>query len=184
MPCVNDLIQCLDEAVAADCGNACCLKVKDVLEEVIASGQDFIAPEFLKPVPESYARRLLHRDPEGRYSVLVMVWDKGQGTPIHDHAGMWCCECVYRGRIEVVSYDRADAGSGDTAEFTEEQRIMAGVGEAGALIPPFDYHTIENVDETPAVTIHVYGGDMTWCHAFVPEGGRYRRVRKELGFSA
>lgn len=184
MPCVNDLIKCLDEAVAEECGNACCHNVKDVLEEIIASGQDFIAPEFLEPAPNSYARRLLHRDPEGRYSVLVMVWDKGQGTPIHDHAGMWCCECVYRGRIEVVSYDRADEDSGDTAVFKEELRIMAGVGEAGALIPPFDYHTIQNLDDQPAITVHVYGGDMTWCHAFVPEGGHHRRVRKELTLTA
>ncbi len=184
MPCVDDLIKCLDAVVAGGCGNACCHKVKDVLERIIASGHDFIGPEFLVPAPGSYARRLLHRDPAGRYSVLVMVWDTGQGTPIHDHAGMWCCECVYRGRIEVVSYDRVDEASGDTAEFTEQTRIMAGVGEAGALIPPFDYHTIENPDGTPAITLHVYGGDMTWCHAFVPEDGHFRRVRKELSLTA
>ena len=46
-----------------------------------------------------YGRRLLHRDPRGRYTVVVMTWGPGQGTPIHDHANLWCVECVYRGNV-------------------------------------------------------------------------------------
>ena len=46
------------------------------------------------------------------YSVVVMVWDRNQGTPLHDHAGVWCVECVYRGRIRVTSFDlENDAGA-------------------------------------------------------------------------
>jgi predicted amidohydrolase YtcJ len=33
-----------------------------------------------------------------------MVWDRGQGTRLHDHGGNWCVEAVYRGEIEVTSY--------------------------------------------------------------------------------
>ena len=112
-----------------------------------------------------------------------MVWDKGQGTALHDHAGMWCVECVYRGEIDVVSYDRTDDESGELAQFVQETTIRAGVGDAGALIPPFEYHTIANALETPAITIHVYGGEMTWCHAYVPVEGGYKRERRELCYS-
>jgi len=84
---VNELIRRLDQAMGAADDAARCRSVKQVLIEVVGSGEQFVPQSFLVPAPEHYARRLLHRDPGGRYTVLVMVWDRGQGTPLHDHAG-------------------------------------------------------------------------------------------------
>jgi predicted metal-dependent enzyme (double-stranded beta helix superfamily) len=180
---VDELIRLLDEAVdiADECAR--CHRIKDILHDITASGEDFVPAQYLKPADGCYARHLLHKDPAERYSVLVMVWDKGQGTAVHDHAGCWCVECVYRGRIKVVSYD-LESNEGDLYHFKKEQEIYAGISDAGALIPPFEYHTIENTEETPSVTIHVYAGELTWCHIFVPEGDAYRRVRRELCYTA
>jgi len=104
-PRVDELIALLDEAVAIEDECTRCHRIKDILHDITASGEDFIPAEMMKPAEGCYARHLLHKDPDSRYSVLVMVWDKGQGTAVHDHAGCWCVECVYRGRIKVVSYD-------------------------------------------------------------------------------
>jgi hypothetical protein len=68
--------------------------------------------------------------------------------------------------------------------FERQGTIFAGVGEAGALIPPFEYHSIENPDDSPAVTLHVYAGELTWCHSFEPEGDGYRKLRRELSYTA
>ncbi len=48
--------------------------------------------------------------------------------------------------------------------------VAAGPGNAGSLIPPFEYHTIKNslADDT-SVTIHVYGQELTQCSIFEPE---------------
>jgi len=180
---LQDLIQLLDQAVEIQATKGCCHAVKDALEKIVHSGRDFIEDGMLEPFPGRYARRLLHLDPAGRYVAMVMVWDKGQGTALHDHAGLWCVECVYRGRIKVVSYSLEDQ-EGETYKFQRETEIYAGPGEAGALIPPFDYHTIENPDETPAVTLHVYGGEMNWCNAFVPIEDGYKIERRELSYTA
>ena len=64
-------------------------------------------------------------------------------------------------------------------QFERETEIVAGPGEAGALIPPFEYHVIANVDPTPSVTIHVYGGEMDHCHIFNPDSGGHRREYRE-----
>ncbi len=182
---VGELIQRLDAAVAVADPEARCQNVKNVLIDVVKSGEEFILAPFLKPAPNRYARRLLHRDARGRYTIVVMVWDRGQGTPLHDHAGMWCVECVYRGRIRVTSFSALSDPEAETVAFEKESVVVAGVGEAGALIPPFEYHMIENPDETTAITIHVYGGDMISCHAFVPQAqGRYRRETRELTYTA
>lgn len=178
------LIDRLDEAVADPDVECCANRVKEVLEELIFSGCDFLAPELLRPDPQRYARRLVHRDPALRYTVLAMVWGPGQGTPLHDHAGMWCVECVYRGRIRVTSYSLESRLDEPVLRFARETEIVAGVGEAGALIPPFEYHTIANADATPSVTLHVYGGEMTHCAAFEPVSGGYQRVERTLCYTA
>jgi len=181
---VDELIRRLDAAVGAPDDATRCRNVKSVLTEVVRSGQSFVPESFMRAATGQYARRLLHRDPDGRYTALVMVWDRGQGTSLHDHAGMWCCECVYRGRIRVTSFSVTGGDpERDLVDFRQETVIHAGVGEAGALIPPFEYHILENADDAPTVTIHVYGGEMTHCHVFEPEAGRYRRRYKELVYT-
>jgi predicted metal-dependent enzyme (double-stranded beta helix superfamily) len=185
-PRAQAMITRLDAAVEQCANNdAYCQAVKKILEAWIHPRADFLGPEFLAPKPDCYARRLLYRHPEGAYSVAIMVWGVGQGTPIHDHAGLWCVECVYRGCIRVDSYDLQGTPEDEEVGFKAAGSVTAGCGSAGALIPPFDYHVIENAGDEPAITVHVYGGDMEWCHAYVPvEGGLYRRDRKALSFTA
>lgn len=182
---VDELIRRLDEAVGAPDDAARCRSVKEVLIDVVNSGEQFVPDRFLRPTADRYARRLLHRDPRGRYTVLVMVWDTGQATPLHDHAGTWCVECVYRGSIQVTSYS-AHGGDPerDIVQFEREKQVTAAVGDAGALIPPFEYHTIANPNATPSITLHVYGGEMTYCHVFEPlDAGGYRRKYRELSYT-
>lgn len=156
--------------------------VKRVLET-----EDGIAealPErFCRACPERYARRLLHMDGAGRYSVVVMVWGPGQCTPLHDHAGTWCVECVASGKILVTRYDLVGSSDAALLEFRQTGKVQAGRGDAGALIPPFEYHTIENPYSEQAITVHVYGGEMTTCSAFFPEGNRYRRELRQLCYT-
>lgn len=180
---VDELIRRLDEAVnQPDCPQIC-KAVKDTLEEIVEGDHDFVDDHFMKPAKEQYARRLIHKDPKGRYTLMAMVWDKGQGTALHDHSGMWCVECVYRGKIQVDSYDIKGRPEDPVVHFKKETTVFAGPGEAGALIPPFEYHTIHNALDTPTVTLHVYGGEMTSCHVFVPADGGYRSETRELNYT-
>src|SRR5258706_16156236 len=123
---VADLLRRLDLAVATDDVNLLCRNVKRGLAEIVSSSQEFLDASFLRPAPDRYARRLLHRDPAGRYSAVVMVWDRGQGTPLHDHSGMWCVECVYRGRIRVTSFDKVGDPAAEVMRFAPETVILAG----------------------------------------------------------
>ena len=184
-PRVREMVRRLDEAMVPRDDAGRCRAVKQVLEQTFAAGTEFLDERFKVPNPERYARRLVHRDPENRYTVIAMVWNTGQGTPLHDHAGIWCVECVYQGRIRVTSYNcHGGDPEHDIVQFKQETVIHAGVGEAGALIPPFEYHVLENASDAPSVTLHVYGGELDHCHIFEPvENGWLRRYR-ELSYTA
>ena len=87
--------------------------------------------------------------------------------------------------IGKAAYDLIGAADDEIVSFRKEQEVAAGRGEAGSLIPPFDYHIIANPHEEAAVTIHVYGGEMEGCDVFQPvEGDRYQRIRKPLSYTA
>jgi len=180
---LDHLITRLTDAVAdAECAGMRCRAVEEALMEAVQPGAPLLPPDLRRPDPDHYARHLVHRDPQGRFSVIAMVWGPGQGTPIHDHGGLWCVECVMQGKIQVRAYRPTDpdAPTADV-DFTCAEVIDAGLGEAGHLIPPLDHHVICNPHDQVAVTLHVYGGDLDWCRVFepVPEGG-YVAVRKEL----
>jgi predicted metal-dependent enzyme (double-stranded beta helix superfamily) len=177
------LIRRIDDAVRESSPERCTRGVKAVLEDVVSRGSGFLPEPLVAPVPDHYARRLLHLDPDGRFSIVIMTWGAGQSTPVHDHAGLWCVECVYEGVIEVTSYALTGDPRADRVRLEPESSIRAGVGEAGALIPPFEYHRIANPGADNAVTIHVYGGEMAWCNRFEPDGdGTWSRKRCELSF--
>ena len=183
---ISELVQKMDKAVVADGDSARCQQVMEVLSDSIGEGNCPLDPVLLRPVDSGYGRRLLHHDPAGAYSIVLMIWDHGQGTPLHDHSGMWCVEGVCQGCITVSNYDRLpnlDSGS-DIFDFDLKEMMEAGVGEAGRLIPPFDYHTIHNAGSELAATIHVYGGEVLRCNTFLPrEGGGYQLEVRELCYN-
>jgi predicted metal-dependent enzyme (double-stranded beta helix superfamily) len=179
----EQLIARLDSAVQAGEVHAITSRLKRELETLTREGRIQLPPRFHAVKPEGYARRLLHRDDRLGYTAVVMTWGPGQRTALHDHAGIWCVEGVVEGRMEVTRFELVDEADG-TYAFDEKDRIVAAVGSAGSLIPPFEYHVLANAQSNqPSMTLHVYGGEMTSCHVFERRGdGRYERRTRTLGY--
>ena len=60
-----------------------------------------------------------------------MTWGPGQGTPLHDHAGMWCVEGVLEGRIEVARYDLLDERDGTPPDYPCPGASPSSFGHSG-----------------------------------------------------
>lgn len=181
---VEELISNLDHAVAEPSPQARAAAVKRVLADAIRAGGVELPERFYTAKPDVYARRLLHRDPERGYSAVVMTWGPGQGTQLHDHAGIWCVEGTVHGEMEVLQFELAERASDGRCRFVPRGRVRAFPGSAGALIPPFEYHVLRNgLEDRVSVTLHVYGGEMDHCHVFLEEdGGWHRRAERVLGY--
>jgi predicted metal-dependent enzyme (double-stranded beta helix superfamily) len=174
VPGLTELVGRLDRAVELADFEAITARVKADLCELLSNGALKLPPDYWRTRADGYARRLLHQDEARGYSAVVMTWAPGQCTPLHDHGGLWCVEGVVDGTMEVTKFDLTDEADG-TYSFVERGCIRAGVGTAGSLIPPSDYHVLGNaLSDRPSLTLHVYGGDLTNCRVFVPRGdGRY-----------
>jgi 3-mercaptopropionate dioxygenase len=173
------LIDRLDQAVQAGTVNEITRQVQSILSDMLHDGTVLELPsDFKAPRQDKYARRLLHRSSEHGYTVVVMIWGPEQGTLLHDHDGTWCVEGVLEGEIRVTQYDLLERQA-DQWHFSPQHTIKATPGEAGSLIPPFEYHTIANtLSERSSVTVHVYGRELTSCTVFDPQGDEWYRSRQ------
>jgi 3-mercaptopropionate dioxygenase len=119
------------------------------------------SPELLTPEqraghPERYRSHVLHAEPDGSFSIVALVWRPGQVTPIHDHV-TWCVFGVIQGdeHEELFTLDErrgrlVEAGTG-----------VNGIGEVGGFAPPGDIHRVRNSGDGTAISIHVYGTDVS-----------------------
>jgi predicted metal-dependent enzyme (double-stranded beta helix superfamily) len=180
---LSELVERLNAAVAEPTTEAITRRVKSDLEHLLARGALTLPARFRTPRPDCYARRLLYQDPDNRFTAVVMTWGPGQATPVHDHGGLWCVEGVMEGEMVVTQYDVAPDGDGFRVQPVGGP-LLAGVGSAGRLIPPTDYHVLANGQrEGTSVTLHVYGGNLDGCRIFTPgNDGRYVQTVRALSY--
>ena len=106
--------------------------------------------------PETYRSHVLYSEPDGSYSIVALVWRPGQVTRIHDHV-TWC---VF-GVIQGMEYEEL---------FTLDQKgeclVEAGysvnrTGDVSGFAPPGDIHRVRNSGDRTAISIHIYGTDVS-----------------------
>lgn len=168
----------IDTALHADAVAVQVTLIEQALMQAIADPAIRLPACVLQPVEDHYARRELYRSQRHGYSVIAMTWGAGQGTPLHDHDGLWCVEGVWQGALEITPY-RHLGSEGDSCRFEPLPSLHAQRGSAGNLIPPEEFHILRNASETAiAVSVHVYQRPMERCTVFEPDAARpgwYRR---------
>jgi 3-mercaptopropionate dioxygenase len=117
-------------------------------------GPGLLSAEQLAGDPSGYQTHLVHAEPDGSFSVVVMVWRPGQRTPVHDHL-TWCVTAVLQG----TEYEEIYANRGDHLETVG--RNANPVGTVSGFAPPGDIHQVTNISDAVAVSMHVYGTDIT-----------------------
>ncbi len=153
----------------------------------LLAGEDFLPAEATRPSAKSYARHLLHADPEDRFCLAAMVWAPGQGTPIHDHDGTWGMIGMIQGSLEVVDFFSAGAeiASGELALRSEPPHVPRA-DSSGCVCGCADIHSVNNPFGETAISLHVYARELERCHVFDPiseKDGRYMVSEKTLTYT-
>jgi predicted metal-dependent enzyme (double-stranded beta helix superfamily) len=112
---------------------------------------DVLTAEQRLGSPESYTGHTLYVEPDGSFSIVALVWRSGQLTRIHDHV-TWCAFGVVQGVEQEELFD---------AECNLIGRSENHVGDVSGFAPPGDIHRVHNTTGETAISIHVYGTDVT-----------------------
>ena len=106
--------------------------------------------------PSAYQQHLLHAEPDGSFSVVGLVWRPGQITPVHDHV-TWCVSGVLQGAEYEELFALREGGT-----LLEEVGTNAAVpGDVSGFAPPGDIHRVRNRGAGVAISLHVYGADIS-----------------------
>jgi predicted metal-dependent enzyme (double-stranded beta helix superfamily) len=90
--------------------------------------------------------------------VTALVWRSGQATAVHDHV-CWCTVGVLAGVEHEVLYDnRLRFGRRSLVEVGQRNAFP---GDVGGFAPPGDIHMVRNNGPEIAISLHVYGADIS-----------------------
>ena len=117
---------------------------------------DILTAEQRAGDPAGYRSHVLYTEPGGSFSIVALVWRPGQVTPIHDHV-TWCVFGVLEG-VEYEELFTLDEKSGCLREAGSD---TSRTGDVSGFAPPGDIHRVRNVGEHTAISIHIYGTDVS-----------------------
>ena len=129
---------------------------------------------------ERYTRNLVHRDKA--YELLLLCWEEGQESPIHNHDQQSCWMAVLDGELEEVHFHEADSGSGPL----REGRVQPlGAGQVAFIEDDIALHLIRP-RAGRGVSLHLYASPIDACKTYGRDGQvtcvemGYHSVRGEL----
>jgi predicted metal-dependent enzyme (double-stranded beta helix superfamily) len=112
---------------------------------------DLLSAEARLGSPDGYRSHTLHVEADGSFSIVAVVWRPGQVTRIHDHL-TWCVFGVIQGVEHEELFD---------ADLNLVGNRENHVGEVSGFAPPGDIHRVHNTADTTAISVHIYGTDVT-----------------------
>ena len=103
--------------------------------------------------------------------VWLLSWLPAQGTPLHDHGTSAGAFTVVSGTLteRVVSAGRNDVRE-DGADLTAGRVRHFG---------PHYVHQVQNIQDEPAVSVHVYTPGLSWMNTYAVDAGVLVRTGTE-----
>lgn len=108
--------------------------------------------------PESYRRQLICRTP--RFDLLLLCWQPGQNSSIHDHAGSLNVTRVYHGQLTSRLF-----GSAPQLALLQQDQLEPG---QLATVDRQQIHQLANTETQPLVTLHLYARPLEQIHVYSP----------------
>ncbi len=149
-------VEAMTALVARHADEAVRLREGAALLAALVRHDDWLPARAAAARSDRYAQHLLHRDPQGRFSVVSFVWGPGQRTPVHDHT-VWGLVGVMRGAERCEECTLADG----LPRLSGAAHVMRA-GDVEAVSPTVgDWHRVSSAREDGlSVSIHVYGADI------------------------
>ena len=111
--------------------------------KILAQRSDLLSLGRLRGRSDSSVEsRLLHREVDGSFLLLLSRFAEGRPSPIHNH-GTWGVICGYTGHDRQTLYERIDDGAiSGFAEIAPKIEVLVGPGDIVVLPDaPLDIHS-------------------------------------------
>jgi len=126
--------------------------------QVVLSEEDWKRYALFDPT-KNYTRNLISTD-DSTYTLIMLCWNPGKESPIHDHPCDGCWMQVCQGSVRECRYEKVNE---KTVKDVMNDRLWCNSrhtyheGQLAYIDDFMGYHKVGNPSETvPAVTLHLY----------------------------
>lgn len=131
------------------------------LELKLAQLQDWVARLDLKDMaianhicfsPENYQRQIIYRD--SSCEIILVCWQPGQFSSIHDHGDSLNVTRVYRGVLTSRTFTRNDLVPGESSPLLVQEKYLQPDELVG--VDRTQIHQLANTSEQNLITLNIY----------------------------
>ena len=144
--------------------------VSSYLKNVKLSDNDL--EKYLLKKDKQYTRNLIHKDVD--FEIMVVCWPPKISAPIHGHEGEKCWARVEDGELQISNYEKVSSNPLELIK-TKQRSCLPGY-----LDGPAEIHSVENLTNEFATSLHVYARPYDACDVYDLEKGTVNRLK--LGY--
>ncbi|KAJ9248170.1 hypothetical protein DTO207G8_7611 [Paecilomyces variotii] len=124
-------------------------------QKYISDPSDWIS-YFYNDRSKNYTRNAIENI-NHKANILLLVWNPGKGSPIHDHADAHCIMKVLSGELHETVYETPDNEPGHTKPLTVKSSTTYGANEVTYISDKIGLHRVYNPSSSQvAVSLHLY----------------------------
>lgn len=107
---------------------------------------------------EKYTRNCVEIN--DRFELILLCWEPGQKTPIHDHGGEECWVYFINSQFEEVIYTQTGA------DLEVKKSATVTHGAVTYMTDFMGVHSLQNVGDTRGFSLHLYAKPIKSCNVF------------------
>ena len=116
-----------------------------------------------------YTRNLVEKTKA--YELIVLCWNAGQYSPIHNHQGQDCWMYIAKGDIDEIQYVIQNQNENNVA-LKETKKGHYCKGQVGYIHDDIGLHIIKNNSKEKAISIHLYSNPIHFCKVYDLDKGK------------
>lgn len=110
-----------------------------------------------------------------KFELILLCWEAGQITPIHNHGGEECWVKFIEGQFRENIYTENKAG-----ELKMVKTINSGPNDVSYMIDFMGFHNLENLSNKRSMSLHFYAKPIRSCKIFDKKSQKF--VNKDLTY--
>jgi cysteine dioxygenase len=107
------------------------------------------------------------------FELILICWEKGQSTSIHDHGGEECWVYFVEGDFREHVYAESEEGGLSVVKTTNTKP-----GDVAFMVDFMGYHNLENRSDKRSMSLHLYAKPIKNCNVYDSKKNEF--FRKEL----
>lgn len=154
--------------------------VREILASYKAHPKDF--SKYIHFDPTKYTRNLVS-DGNGKYNLLVLCWNVGHASPIHDHSNSHCFVKMLKGTLTETLY-RPPSEVEPGSSMIPTSVSHASTNDVCYIDDMIGMHQMANESHVEgAISLHLYSPPYAECHIYDSRTGVKSRTGPMIFYS-